>query len=326
MTDVPAFSGILLVNKPAGLNAFAVVARLRRFTGVRRIGNVGTLDPFADGLLPVCIGRATRMVRFMDDYDKHYRLTVVFGRATDSQDATGRTIMSKTLGEAERIELRQSNFAVLRASVAALPGKQEQVPPMFSALKIDGKPLYAYARSGQTMPRKARPIVIHSAELIDVRLDDHRWSAVLEIRCSKGTYLRTIADDLGRRLGCGAYASALTRLASGPYRISQSVSLAEIEALWDGNPSQDAFRESLSKWPSFLGEASAVVDLPALDISAAEAGDLICGRALWCLERPPAGRIALFAGGRLVAVAVAREDEGRWRLLPERVLYDDADR
>jgi tRNA pseudouridine55 synthase len=222
--------GVIVVNKPVGSTSFGCVARVRRAVGVRRVGHCGTLDPFAEGVLPVCVGRATGLVRYMEGYDKEYRVTVRFGAETDTQDVTGKRTGGREPSEGELDGLRADGFQSIRALAAALEGDRMQTPPMYSAVKVDGRPLYESARKGVEIGRKARPIRVHAVHTDSVSADDGVLRAVLTIRCSKGTYIRTLCEDLGRATGFGAHAETLLRTRCGPYGIEQAHALEELDA------------------------------------------------------------------------------------------------
>ncbi len=163
-----AKNGLLLIDKPRDLSSFAVVSRLRRLLGERKIGHIGTLDPFAEGLLVVCLGRATAAIRFMEDFTKTYEVRVAFGRATDTMDRTGTVTECHAFAPGELAALAACDFAPLRQVVRDLVGPSSQLPPMFSAVKMNGRPLYALARTGQTVERQPRPIVVHDAAVLAI--------------------------------------------------------------------------------------------------------------------------------------------------------------
>ena len=327
-------SGIILINKPRGMTSFGVVSRLRKLTGIRRIGHTGTLDPFAEGLLPVCTGRATAAVQFMDGYDKTYRLGIEFGRATDTQDLTGSTVYERQPNDAEQQELVRTSFAALDDAVAELPGEHQQLPPMYSAVKIDGRKLYEYARKGQSVERKARPISIYSATVEDVFLDNGVFRAILQISCSKGTYIRTIADELGKTLQFGAHAHSLTRLRCGPFRLEQAVDLAQLEIWRSECPDQSAFIDFLQEKGLLLPIDSAFAEFPAVSLPEDAAIRLINGQPLLMAADglslagwPPAGvRTVVYSRDCLIAVGSILETEnGDFQFKTERVLIDLAD-
>lgn len=218
--DGPGIDGILVVAKPAGPTSHDVIDTIRRLTGVRRVGHGGTLDPFAMGVLPVFIGRATRMVDYHRGDDKAYRASVVFGASSSTDDIDGQM----TPGESA-----PPTREAVEAALAAFRGPIEQVPPDHSAVHVDGKRAYELARGGQKPELAARSVTIHALDLLDWdAADPERPLAELEVRCSAGTYVRSLARDLGRQLGCGAYLGALTRTASGPFRIEAAHSLDHV--------------------------------------------------------------------------------------------------
>lgn len=208
-------NGILIVDKPAGWTSQDVVSKLRGVYHERRVGHGGTLDPMATGVLPVFFGRATRAVEFFEHADKAYLATLRLGTVTDTQDVTGTVLESHPVNVAE---------AQLRAVLERFTGELEQIPPMYSAIKIGGKKLYELARSGKEVERKPRHITVFSIELREFDGMD----AVLMIHCSKGTYVRTLCHDVGAVLGCGGCMAALRRVQAGAYSIGQSVPLEEI--------------------------------------------------------------------------------------------------
>jgi tRNA pseudouridine55 synthase len=215
--------GIFNINKPVGMTSHDVVARVRRLTHQRRVGHAGTLDPAASGVLPICLGQATRVVEYLSEGGKAYRAAIVFGAVTDTYDAEGEVIRSAPVRlTREEIETVLPEFL----------GQQMQFPPMYSAIKSGGQPLYKLARAGIEVSRQARPIEITRLDLLD-------WQPpmlTLEVECSKGTYIRSLAYDLGERLGCGAHLGGLVRLRSGPFTLDESLTLAELaQALEDGS-------------------------------------------------------------------------------------------
>lgn len=221
--------GALIIDKPEGITSHDVVARVRRVAGTRRVGHAGTLDPFATGVLVVCVGPATRLVQFLVGLDKEYIATVRLGFATDTQDRTGKQITP----------LRTSNelsLEDLRTVLDEFTGPQLQTPPMFSAKKVGGERLYKAAREGREVTREPVNIVVHSMALMDdeLRLRKNENGTVdfqMRVRCSSGTYVRTLANDIGQRLGVGAHLSALRRTAVGHFGIAESHTLNEMEAM-----------------------------------------------------------------------------------------------
>ena len=207
-------TGILNLDKPAGWTSHDAVAKLRRILGERRIGHGGTLDPMATGVLPVFVGRATRAVEFLEAADKEYEAGLRLGLVTDTQDTTGSILEERPVNVPEE---------ALRAAILGLKGERDQLPPMYSAVKVGGKALYAYARSGKTVERKSRHITIYAAEPLGWAGEEYRFRVV----CSKGTYIRTLCHDLGQSLGCGGAMSSLRRLRAGPFRLEEAVTLEQ---------------------------------------------------------------------------------------------------
>lgn len=210
--------GVLLLNKPRGLTSQQAVSRAKRLFQARKAGHTGTLDPLADGLLPIGLGEATKFSQFLLDADKRYRATLRLGVVTTTGDAEGDIINEQPVA----VTLSQVT-AVLQRFVGPL----QQVPPMHAAIKVAGKPLYAYARAGETITRESRSIIIKNIQLIDF-IDKNM---TLRVSCSKGTYIRVLAEDIGAALGCGAHLIALTREGAGPLDLANTVSIADLEAM-----------------------------------------------------------------------------------------------
>ncbi len=203
--------GILVVDKPAGWTSHDVVARTRSLLRVKKVGHTGTLDPMATGVLVLLVGTATKEAKRFENDDKRYAAEVTFGFSTDTHDATGRP---DDRGDASAVDIEK-----LKETVTALIGTSEQYPPMYSAVKVGGKKLYQLARKGKTIERKARIITIH-----DIHGDFSGFPVViLDIVCSKGTYIRSLAHELGESVGCPAHLSALRRTASGSFRIEDAI-------------------------------------------------------------------------------------------------------
>ena len=210
-------NGIVIIDKPQGWTSQDVTARLRRVYSTRRIGHGGTLDPMATGVLPVFVGRATRAVEFFEHAEKTYETTLLLGRTTDTQDVTGTVLAEK--------EVRLSP-ADIEAVLPKFRGEILQVPPMYSALKVNGKKLYELARKGQQVERRPRPITIF--ELTNLDFDGTRLR--LRVQCSKGTYIRTLCQDIGEALGCGGCMEELRRVQAGEYKIEDAVPLETLLA------------------------------------------------------------------------------------------------
>lgn len=209
-------NGILLIDKPEGWTSNDVVQKLRGMLRERRIGHSGTLDPMATGLLVVFVGRATRAVEFAEQHDKRYVAGLRLGQTTDTQDTTGNILESSDKLPSEE---------ELKAALENFKGEISQIPPMYSAIKVNGQRLYEIARRGGEVERKARNITIHSLELMGRQDEDY----LLDVRCSKGTYIRTLCHDLGNSLGCGGCMSSLRRVEAGRFSLENAVALETVQ-------------------------------------------------------------------------------------------------
>lgn len=209
--------GFLNIYKPVGMTSHDVVAALRRVTKIKQIGHTGTLDPFAEGVLPVCVGKATRLIEYLQD-DKEYLATVQFGASTNTFDLDG----EKTSVSGEKVTKSE-----VEEALKAFSGEISQLPPIFSAIKVKGKKLYEYARKGEEVEIHPRKVVIENIEL--KVFDEENQQAQILIKCSKGTYIRSIANDLGQNLGCGGYLVRLIRTQAGSFRVEDSFQLDTVE-------------------------------------------------------------------------------------------------
>jgi tRNA pseudouridine55 synthase len=226
--------GMLIIDKPSGLTSHDVVQRVRRATKIRQVGHAGTLDPMATGVLVACLGQATRVSEFLLGHDKAYRATIRLGVETTTYDADGDVIATREI-EADRAAIEQA--------LAAFVGEIRQVPPMVSALKRDGQKLYDLARQGIEVERAARVVFVYSIDLLAYQAPD----VAIDVRCSAGTYIRSLAHDLGAMLGTGAHLSALTRTAAGPFSLDQAIGLAGLATSW--LPHLRPIDEALADWP-----------------------------------------------------------------------------
>jgi len=220
--------GVLLLDKPLGLSSNQALQKAKWLLRAEKAGHTGTLDPLATGVLPLCFGAATKFSQLHLDADKTYETTVRLGVKTSTADAEGEVISTRavtcTVGQVVEVLER-------------FTGPITQVPPMHSALKKDGKPLYEYARNGETVERESRHVVIHDLELLDLRLQGDAPQLTLRVTCSKGTYIRTLGEDIGEALGCGAHLIMLRRTATGPFDASQCTTLDALEAASDSERS-----------------------------------------------------------------------------------------
>lgn len=208
--------GIIIIDKEPGFTSHDVVAKLRGICGQKKIGHTGTLDPAATGVLPVCLGSGTKLCGMLTDTDKEYVAELLLGVETDTQDATGEVLAKRAV----RVSGEEAQAAAL-----SFAGDYEQVPPMYSALKVNGKKLYELAREGREVERKARQVKIHEIEILECRLPVLK----LRVACSKGTYIRTLCADIGARLGCGGIMQSLRRTAAGRFRLAEAVTLGEVQ-------------------------------------------------------------------------------------------------
>ncbi len=248
-----AVHGVLLLDKPLGLSSNDALQRVRRLLRAEKAGHAGTLDPLATGLLPLCFGAATKFAQLGLEADKGYRAVMQLGVTTTTGDAEGEVLRTRPV---------QLTLEKIEAAIRQFLGPIEQVPPMHSALKRDGKALYEYARAGVEVEREARRVTIHELRLVD-------WSGErleIEVRCSKGTYVRTLAQDIGEALGCGAHLVALRRISSGALGLEGAVALATLEG---------ADAEAIEA--RMLPVDALVADRPVLRLSAEEAGRFLSG-------------------------------------------------
>lgn len=208
--------GVLIVHKETGWSSHDVVAKIRSLLGGNKVGHAGTLDPQATGVLPILVGRATRIAEYLINWDKEYRAVLRLGETTDTQDATGQVLT--------RVDPCEVSEDALQAVIARFRGVQQQLPPMYSAVKVGGQPLYKAARAGRTIHRAERSIAIHQLEMVGLRGRD----VVLRIVCSKGTYVRTLCADIGQALGVGGHLHALERRRVGPLSIEQAMTIDQV--------------------------------------------------------------------------------------------------
>lgn len=215
-------NGILNINKPEGWTSQDVVAKLRGRLHIRRVGHTGTLDPMATGVLPVCFGKATRIIEYYDDDFKTYEAEMKLGMVTDTLDITGTVLETKPVDVSEEDVIQ---------AIDSFRGWITQIPPKYSALKVNGKPLYKYAREGVEVEIKSRKIYVADIQPVEVNLRENR--ILFRVTCSKGTYIRTICDDIGKKLGCGGTMTALQRTQSGCFRVEDARTLPEILEMID---------------------------------------------------------------------------------------------
>ncbi len=310
---IPAF---LVVDKPRGLTSHDVVAMVRAVTGIKKVGHTGTLDPLASGVLPLALGGATRFIQFLDEQLKVYDATVQLGARTSTGDREGEVVERRPVPPLEGLEATLEGFV----------GERMQVPPAYSAVKVGGKPLYKYAREGRAVAVAARPITIYGMELIEAGED---WLRVL-IRCSRGTYARVLAEEIGEALGSAGHLSALRRRRSGPFTLERALGMPELGQIaagtedWERALRRPAPGQERVKWrrreevhaglaPKLITLSEALAHLPAAELRPAERRRVLSG------GRPPApppgltpgGRYRVLCAGELLAVAEAGPGGGR---------------
>jgi tRNA pseudouridine55 synthase len=302
----PDLAGVLCLDKPAGMTSFAAVLAARRRLGAPKAGHAGTLDPLATGVLPVCFGEATKLTQFLVDHEKAYRATLVFGAETDTGDADGRVVAEGDAGSVTR--------AALEAVAGGLLGRIAQEVPVYSAVRVDGERLYARARRGEAVQGPVREVEILDLQVVDFAPP----RATLEITCGRGTYIRALATEIGRRLGCRAHLGALRRLRVGIFRVEDSVTL---EAL---DPER----------PPLIGLREALGPLPELRLDAAGAARVLRSGALppdLGRDLPPGLGVVTDSDGHLLAVVRVSDNMCCMRrvfhppsCIPSRVVGQDA--
>ena len=289
-------NGWLVLDKPVGMTSTHAVSVVKRLFQARRAGHAGTLDPLASGLLPIALGEATKTVPFVMDGRKIYRFTVRWGEERDTDDAEGRVI---------EISAERPTAEAIRALIPRFSGLIEQVPPRFSAVKIGGERAYDLARDGEAVELAPRPIEVHHLELVETPDPDH---SVLAAECGKGTYVRALARDMGRALGCFGHVTALRRTAVGPFTEQNAIALETLQRMAPDDPMIAA--------AALLPVEAGLAALPALRVSSADAGRLARGQAVLLRGRDAPvmeGWVSVSAQGGLVALAQVEKGELRPR-------------
>ena len=289
--------GILNINKPPGITSHDVVSRVRRITGQRRVGHAGTLDPLATGVLVLCLGEATRIIEYLMTDDKVYRARIRLGISTDTYDAEGQIT--------HQTDPDHISHAQVEQGLVAFVGMLQQTPPMYSAIKHKGTPLYRLARRGQVVPRQARTVHVSALELLE-------WAPpelAIRVRCSKGTYIRSLAHDLGQDLGCGAHLVGLIREASGGFILERSITLDELAEAFAGG-----------EGPRLLQPLDVALQaFPAVTVDGAAARKIGFGQRIQLLEAPGTSMCRVYAtDGRLLAL-LKHDSDGYWQ--PRKVFH-----
>jgi tRNA pseudouridine55 synthase len=299
--------GVLLLDKPCGLSSNDALQKVKRLYRANRAGHTGALDPLATGMLPICLGEATKFSRYLLDTDKRYRVIARLGQRTDTSDADGQVV-----------EERPVNFsaAELAQALESFRGETQQVPSMYSALKHQGRPLYEYARQGIEVPREPRPIVVY--ELLFIRHEGDELE--LEIHCSKGTYIRTIIDDLGEKLGCGAHVIFLRRLAVGRYPTERMVTLEQLNALVAQAEAEESDSAALLD-PLLMPMDSPAADFPVVNLLSEVAFWFKNGQPVRVNGAPAEGLVRVTEGEEHKFIGMAEiADDGR--VAPRRLVVE----
>ncbi|MBD1553757.1 tRNA pseudouridine(55) synthase TruB [Pseudomonas typographi] len=294
-------SGIILLDKPLGLTSNAALQKVRWLLNAQKAGHTGSLDPLATGVLPLCFGEATKFSQYLLDADKAYHTQMQLGVTTTTADAEGEVLQRRevTAGRAD-----------IEANLPAFRGQIRQIPPMYSALKRDGQPLYKLARAGEVVEREARSVTIASLELLAVE----GTTATLAVSCSKGTYIRTLVEDLGERLGCGAYVAQLRRTQAGPFSLPQAVTLQALEAAHAEGGS-----EALDRF--LLPADSGLLSWPAVQFSEHSSYYWLHGQPVRAPQAPAFGMVRVQDHtGRFIGIGEVAEDG---RIAPRRLIRSE---
>ncbi|HFD3844212.1 MULTISPECIES: tRNA pseudouridine(55) synthase TruB [Serratia] len=302
--------GVLLLDKPQGLSSNDALQKVKRLYNANRAGHTGALDPLATGMLPICLGEATKFSQYLLDSDKRYRVIAKLGQRTDTSDADGQIVQERPVSFTQ---------AQLDAALDTFRGDIQQVPSMYSALKYQGKKLYEYARQGIEVPREARSITVYELQFI-------RWEGdelELEIHCSKGTYIRTITDDLGELLGCGAHVIYLRRLQVATYPIVRMVTLEQLNALLAQAQEQDIAPGELLD-PLLMPMDSPVENYPEVNLLPVVAGYVKQGQPVQVAGAPASGMVRITEGEerKFIGVGDIAEDG---RVAPRRLVVEHFD-
>ncbi|MCG7584705.1 tRNA pseudouridine(55) synthase TruB [Photobacterium sp. OFAV2-7] len=303
--------GVILLDKPTGLSSNDTLQKVKRIFFAQKAGHTGALDPLATGMLPICFGEATKFSQFLLDSDKRYRVVAKLGERTDTSDSDGEVVQTREV----KVDRGQ-----LERCIAKFRGTTDQIPSMYSALKYQGRKLYEYAREGIEVPRESRKITVYSVELL--RFDNNEVE--MELHVSKGTYIRTIVDDLGEMLGCGAHVTYLRRTGVSNYPMDRIVTLEQLQALLDQAKEQDVAPSELLD-PLLLPTDSAVQDLPEVNILPALAVYILNGNPVQAGRVPETGTLVRITVGEqreFIGVGVIDEDG---MLAPKRVMANKQD-
>ncbi|ELY4671840.1 tRNA pseudouridine(55) synthase TruB [Cronobacter muytjensii] len=299
--------GVLLLDKPQGLSSNDALQKVKRLYNANRAGHTGALDPLATGMLPVCLGEATKFSQYLLDSDKRYRVVARLGQRTDTSDADGTVVEERPVTFSEQ---------ALQDALESFRGDTLQVPTMFSALKYQGKPLYEYARQGIEVPREARPITVY--ELLFIRHEGNELE--LEVHCSKGTYIRTIIDDLGEKLGCGAHVTYLRRLTVSKYPVERMVTLEQLNALLEAAQQQEIAPSELLD-PLLMPMDSPASDYPVVNLPLTSSVYFKNGNPVRTSDAPSEGLVRVTEGEAQKFLGMG-EIDSEGRVAPRRLVVE----
>jgi len=305
-------NGILVLDKPAGMTSNKALQKVKHLFNAQKAGHTGSLDPLATGVLPLCLGEATKVSHYLLDANKRYRAKCILGAVTTTGDSDGDIIAHRPVPELSENELL--------ALLSSFEGAQMQTPPMYSALKHNGRPLYEYARKGIEIERKSRPITLFDIILIDYSITSDRSEPdyiEIEVQCSKGTYIRTLCEDLGEKIGCGAHISILRRIESGPFLLSQAISL---DALFDQFDSDEPLDEQSFNTMDqlLLATDTAIQQIPAININEQDFKRIQHGMSIDVQPDMVSDDYRLYYNNSLIALAISDNDK---QLKPKRLLF-----
>ena len=313
-------NGILVLDKPTGITSNRALQKVKRLFNAQKAGHTGSLDPLATGVLPICLGEATKVSHYLLDANKSYRAKCILGTVTTSGDSDGDII-----GQEPVPLINQQDLLEL---IASFEGSQEQTPPMYSALKHNGRPLYEYARKGIEIDRKSRSITIFNIKLLSscIETQANKESFIeIEVQCSKGTYIRTLCEDIGKKIGCGAHIGALRRIDSGPFLLSQAITMDELLEKYSLDETLDTptnqqldpiLFDSMDKL--LLPTDTAIKQFPAITINEQEYSRIQQGMTINIQPDIKSDDYRLYYDNRLICIAILDEHQ---QLKPKRLLF-----
>ncbi|MBO7452991.1 MAG: tRNA pseudouridine(55) synthase TruB [Clostridiales bacterium] len=314
--NIEEINGLILLDKSEGFTSFASDGFIKKLLKTKKVGHIGTLDPFATGLLPLCVGKGLRFVRFADGFDKAYRCVASFGKMTDTMDKDGEVIGGRMPTTDEIEELKATDYKIVRDAFSEMTKIESQMPPKYSAKKINGKKAYELARQGVEVELKPHKVKITKIDILKIELVDDTFEVEFEVYCSKGTYIRTICDDIGKELGFGAYAKSLRRIMTGQFSVEYAYTEDDIKKMCEAGDM------------SFIKNASSIVSfMPELKLNEKQAAMVKNGKKLDA--RPFSDVTSKYQedtlyratfNDELIAVVYVSEEDGKMRIRIERML------